>query len=222
MIKLRLKSILLTFLLSAVLALFFFHSCTSASAAIYPAEKWAISTPEQQGIQSLLLAEMVEHISEYSFQIHSVLIVRNGKMVLDSYFWPFSSEVKHAIHSCTKSIMSALIGIAIDKGYIHSVNQPITDFFPGIAAGTDDLKKSITLENLLMMASGLDCRDSYLYGWAGLYDMGASPDWAQYVLDLPMVVPPGSKFEYCNGVPVHIEPRSPGCGKIPFRSRRSW
>jgi CubicO group peptidase (beta-lactamase class C family) len=200
MMKLRVKRVHLTFLIFAVLTPLFFHSCAIASAAIYPAEEWAISTPEQQGIQSPLLADMVEHISEYSIQIHSVLIVRNGKIVLDSYFWPFSPEVKHAIHSCTKSIMSALIGIAIDKGYIHSVNQPITDFFPGLAAGSDDLKKSITLENLLMMASGLDCKDSYLYGWAGLYDMGASSDWAQYVLDLPMAAPPGTTFEYCNGL----------------------
>ena len=54
--------------------------------------------------------------------------------------------------------MSALIGIAIDKGYIKNVNQPITEFFPNKAfANSDDLKKSITLKDLLMMASGLNC-----------------------------------------------------------------
>ena len=200
MMKLLPKRVCLTFLLFAVLTPFFFHSYAIASVAIYPAKEWTISTPEQQGIQSRPLVEMMQHISEYIFPIHSVLIVRNGKLVLDSYFWPFSSEIKHPIHSCTKSIMSALIGIAIDKGYIQSVTQPITDFFPRLAAGTDDLKKTITLENLLMMASGLDCKDSYLYGWAGLYDMGASSDWEQYIFDLPMVAPPGSKFEYCNGL----------------------
>jgi CubicO group peptidase (beta-lactamase class C family) len=97
--------------------------------------------------------------------------------------------------------MSALIGIGIDKGYIQNVDQPITDFFPDNAfANMNDLKKSITLENLLMMAAGLKCRDSYLYRWAGLFEMRSSTDWAQYVLDLPMAEPPGEKFEYCNGV----------------------
>ena len=185
----------------AVLTLFIFlRSGTMASAAIYPSPEWAVSTPEQQGMQSGMLADMMQHIIDYSFGIHSVLIVRDGKLVLAAYFWPFSAEMKHILHSCTKSVTSALIGIAIDKGYIRSVKQPIKDFFPEPAAGWDDLKKSITIEDLLMMASGLDCKDSYIYGWAGLYAMSSSRNWAQYVLDLPMVTSPGSKFEYCNGL----------------------
>ncbi len=97
--------------------------------------------------------------------------------------------------------MSALIGIAIDKGYIQNVDQPITDFFPDkTIANMDDLKKSITLENLLMMASGLKCRDSYLYRYWGFFEMRNSNDWAQHVLDLPMAEAPGEKFLYCNGV----------------------
>jgi CubicO group peptidase (beta-lactamase class C family) len=201
MIKLLPKRMYPAFLLFAVLTpLIFLPPYTMASATIYPAQQWTVSTPEQQGMQSSVLADMMQHIVDYGFEIHSVLIVRHGKLVLDSYFWPFSAEMKHILHSCTKSITSALIGIAIDKGYIQSVNQPIKDFFPKLATGWDDLKKSITIEDLLMMASGLDCKDSYIYGWAGLYAMFASQDWAQYVLDLPMVASPGSKFEYCNGL----------------------
>jgi hypothetical protein len=109
-------------------------------------------------MHSQMLTEMVEHIEKKNFNIDSLLIVRNDYMVFDAYFYPFSNEQKHHIYSCTKSIMSALIGIAIDKGYIQNVNQPITDFFTDKAfANMDDLKKSITLENLLMMASGLRC-----------------------------------------------------------------
>lgn len=189
------------FFLLAVLAPFIFlHSYAMASDTIYPAQQWAVSTPEQQGMQSGMLADLMQHINDNSIEIHSVLVVRHGKLVLDSYFWPFTAEMEHILHSCTKSITSGLIGIAIDKGYIQSVKQPIKDFFPKLAAGTDDLKKSITIEDLLMMASGLDCKDSYIYGWAGLAAMRSSQDWAQYVLDLPMLASPGSKFEYCNGV----------------------
>jgi CubicO group peptidase (beta-lactamase class C family) len=97
--------------------------------------------------------------------------------------------------------MSALVGIAIEKGYIQDVDQPLSRLFPEAAlAEADDLKKSIALRDLLMMASGLRCRDSYLYRWEGLNQMRMSGDWAQFVLDLPMDTTPGEQFEYCNGV----------------------
>ena len=147
------------------------------------------------------LADMMAHIKERSFHIDSILIVRNGHLILDAYFWPFKQGEKHIIHSCTKSVMSALIGIALDKGYLQSVDQPITDFFPDKTfAHMDARKESITLENLLTMTSGLECRDSYLYRWKGLIELRASADWGQYVLDLPMVETPGERFEYCNGI----------------------
>jgi CubicO group peptidase (beta-lactamase class C family) len=57
----------------------------------------------------------------------------------------------------------------------------------------------MSLEHLLTMTSGLECRDSYLYRWDGLHQMRQNDDWVQYVLDLPMAEPPGSRFEYCNG-----------------------
>ena len=189
------------YILSIFLILVFFCSYAIASVNTYPIKAWPISTPEEQGVRSKLLAGMMAHIKNNSFHIDSILIIRNGNIVFDAYFWPFSQSQKHIIHSCTKSIMSALVGIAIDKGYIQNVNQPITDFFPDkTVANFDDLKKTITLKNLLTMSSGLKCRDSYLYRWAGLFEMRYSPDWAQYVLDLPMAEPPGEKFEYCNGV----------------------
>jgi CubicO group peptidase (beta-lactamase class C family) len=188
---------ILTLLLSAIIL----TSYTAASTDYLPKENWQGTAPEEQGMQSQKLADMMEVIKQNQYNIDSILIIRNGYMVLDAYFYPFSKGQRHPIRSCTKSIMSALIGIAIDKGYIQSVDQPITDFFPNKSiANMDEYKKSITLEHLLMMASGLDCKDSYLYNWMGLFEMKCSDDWAQYVLDLPMVGPPGESFEYCNGV----------------------
>jgi CubicO group peptidase (beta-lactamase class C family) len=195
------KKYIALYILPIFIILVSFYSCSTESVNIYPTDGWQISPPEEQGMRSHKLVEMMEHVKTNNFSIDSILIVRNGYVVLDAYFYPFLKGQKHIIHSCTKSIMSALIGIAIDKGYIQSVDQPITDFFPGKKfANMDDLKKSITLENLLMMASGLKCRDTRLYRWAGLWEMRNSNDWAQYVLDLPMSEAPGEKFEYCNGV----------------------
>ena len=183
------------------LSLVTFYSYAPASPDYCPTKGWQYTTPEEQGMQSQTLAEMMEVIQKNSYNIDSVLVVRNGYIVLDAYFYPFSKDLRHPIHSCTKSIMSALIGIAMEKGQIESVNQPIRDFFPDKKiANMDEIKKSITLEHLLMMASGLDCRDSYLYDWRGLTEMKNSGDWAQFVLDLPAAGPPGTIFEYCNGV----------------------
>ena len=184
------------------------YSQANASLSYYPTDGWKKTTPEEQGIESKMLADMIEEIQKSSYNIDSVLVVRNGYMVLDAYFYPFSKKQKHVIHSCTKSIMSALIGIAIEKGYIKSVNQPILDFFPDKeVANIDELKESITLKDLLMMASGLECRDAFeRYGWKGLFEIRESEDWAQHVLDLPMAESPGEKFEYCNGGPKASHP----------------
>jgi CubicO group peptidase (beta-lactamase class C family) len=62
------------------------------------------------------------------------------------------------------------------------------------------LKQAITLRHLLMMASGLDCRDSYKYNFEGMAPMRRSPDWVEHVLSIPMREAPGTRFEYCNGV----------------------
>ena len=179
----------------------FFNSTSLASADTFPADEWPVSTPEAQGMQSQMLADMLEVIEKNRYNVDSVLVVRNGHIVLDAYFHPFSKDLRHPIHSCTKSIMSALFGIAIDKGFIKSLDQPVLDFFPDkTIANMDAHKKAMTLEHLLMMASGFDCKDSYLYDWRGLIEMKDSEDWAQFVLDLPMIGPPGESFEYCNGV----------------------
>ena len=151
-------------------------------------------------MRSQMLSEMMAHIMENRLNIDSVLIVRNGYLVLDAYFFPYAKGHKHDIYSCTKSFISALIGIAIDKGFIQHVDQPIKDFFPDRTfANMNKWKKSITLEHLLMMTTGLKCRDSWQYRWAGLFEMRASNDWAQHVLDRPMAEAPGVNFDYCNG-----------------------
>jgi len=163
-------------------------------------EEWPVSTPGKQGLDAGLLAQMVETIETEDYDIDSVLVLRNGHLVLDAYFPPFAPDTKHIIHSCTKSVVSILIGIAIDQGYIDGVNQPVLSFFPDrTIAHLDEGKQAMTLEDLLTMSSGLACQDSYLYRWRGLQEMRASEDWVQHMLDLPMADPPGTRFEYCNG-----------------------
>ncbi len=172
----------------------------SGSSNYWPNEGWRISTPEEQGMSSDVLADMLSIIMLSPYSIDSVTVIRNGYIVLDAYFYPFQKDNVHIIHSCTKSITSTLVGIAIDKGYIEDVHHSLIDFFPEMTpANMTANKKNVSLENILSMATGLECRDSYLYNWQGLIKMWKSNNWTQFMLDLPMVEAPGLHFEYCNG-----------------------
>ena len=159
-------------------------------------------------MDSDLLVKMLNLIWEKNIDIHSVLVIRNGYMVLDAYSYPYDSEIPHHIDACTQSISSALVGIGIDKGYIRDISKPVLDFFPTrVAKNFDANKKAMTLENLLTMTTGLECRDPFLYLQSGMLDMiipadwRMSKDWVQFVIDLPMAEEPGTRYEYCNGAP---------------------
>jgi CubicO group peptidase (beta-lactamase class C family) len=166
----------------------------------WPTHGWQTSIPESEGMDSRVLKAMLEMVQTQNYNIDSITVTRNGTLVLDAALYPYSQDSKHIIHSCTKSIVSILIGIAIDQGFIENIQKPVLEFFPDrTASNLDPDKKALTLENLLTMTSGFRCRDSYLYRWSGLNDMMDSDDWVQFMLDLPMEERPGTKFEYCNG-----------------------
>lgn len=176
-----------------------------APPASWPTEEWPSSTPEEQGIDSAKLVEMVAYYEQQrakngQIQIDSITIVRNGTIVADIYLNPmFPRDTKHVIHSCTKSIMSVLIGIAIARGYIEGFGIPIVDIFADKqVAGQNGRLQALTLQDLLTMQTGLRSRDSYLYEWEGLFATQASEDWVEFILNLPFDAEPGTRFDYSN------------------------
>jgi CubicO group peptidase (beta-lactamase class C family) len=180
----------------------FLVGCTPASPTLTPPEYWPTggwrsSAPEEQGMDSEKLAQMVEHIQAEKLNLHSLLIVRNGYLVSEMYVYPYSAGQVHFIASVTKSVIGALVGIAIQKGDIKDIQQPLFSLLPeqGVA-NLDDQKKAITLEDLLTMTSGLDCHENPEPGEAF---MQASLNWVQFMLDLPMAAQPGTEFNYCTG-----------------------
>jgi len=171
------------------------------AAPTWPAAEWPRSTPEAQGMSSVELAGMLERIAADNPGIRSITVVRHGTVVTDVRIAPFAPGDRHDIHSCTKSILSALVGIAIDNGDLPGVDTRVLDFFSDYEiAGLDAGKRTMNLGHLLTMSAGLKTEDSYLYDWQGLGRMRASRDWAQYILDLPMETEPGTRFEYSNCV----------------------
>jgi CubicO group peptidase (beta-lactamase class C family) len=130
-------------------------------------------------------------------ELHAVLVVRHGYVVMEKYFPSFNQTTSVELYSCTKSFVSALMGIAIDKGFIADVSQPVLGFFPGTKFDTtDSRKKSMKIVDLLTMTSGL----GWVEGDATYRQMySSSRDWVKFVLDMPMADQPGQRFNYNSG-----------------------
>jgi CubicO group peptidase (beta-lactamase class C family) len=142
------------------------------------------------------LADMLDTIREEGTPVHSVTLMHRGEVVLDVAAYPYSLDAPHILHSVTKSIVSTVIGIAIDDGYITGVDQPVLDFFPEIE--TDDARKqAMTIEDLLTMRTGLACSNTYVT--PTLFTMLESDDWVEFMFDLVAIDGPGTEFRYCNG-----------------------
>lgn len=173
---------------------------SSLSATIAPPlAVWPTSTPEKQGVSSSTLAEMFNEVTDRDYRIDTISVVRNGHLIAHAAGDGYRDGELHIVHSVTKSIVSTLVGLAIDEGYLEGVDQRVLDVFDDrVAANNDARKEQMTIEDLLTMTSGFDCRDSYLYAWEGLDDLRQSDDWVQHILDLPMIATPGEEFEYCN------------------------
>ena len=174
---------------------------TGTAVAQIPTYPWAISTPEEQGMNAELLDAMLAHIEETQPDIHSITIIRNGQMVFDAYFEndDFGRNALHPVCSCTKSVMGLLIGIAIENGFIESVDVPVLGFFPDRTfEQMTSTKERMTLEHLLTMSAGFACFDDT--SDEALETFAESRDRIQYLLDQPMRFTPGLHFVYCNGM----------------------
>src|SRR5258706_2362740 len=86
---------------------------------------WKVSSPEDQGMNSLTFIDGIYKLKKDSTNIHSLLVIRNNHIVLDACFYPFQKNYVHDIASVTKSITSLLIGIAIDKGFIRNEDEQV-------------------------------------------------------------------------------------------------
>ena len=164
----------------------------------WPTQGWRRSSAEAQGMDSNVLAEAFDEIRRRQVAIHSLTIVRHGHLVLDAYFWPFEDNLLHDMASVTKSVTSTLVGVAIGQRKVNGVTRRVTEVLgEPTRAEPDSRKKRMTVEHLLTMTSGLDCHPDQ--GEITLARMRESPDWVEFMLDLPMAAEPGSVFEYCSG-----------------------
>ena len=123
-------------------------------------------------------------------RLHSLLVSWRGDLVLERYYNGARATQPANIKSVSKSVISALVGIAIERRLISGVTQPIASFFPDL----DSSKQQITIEDLLTMRSGLEPTSNVNYGgWV------QSANWVRYVLDRKLLSPPGTQMDYSTG-----------------------
>ena len=178
---------------------------------------WETASLTSVGMDPLPMINCMNDLSGITeHRIHSLLIIKEGKLVFEEYFPGdkfnlaqftgengFDRDDTHNLCSVTKSFTSALIGIAIDQGYIQSVNQSVFDFFPEYAyiLNTEPEKSDITLEHLLTMTSGLEWDDetySYFDPRNDMYQLFNNSNPIRYILLKPLIENPGTFFAYRN------------------------
>src|SRR5918993_4588193 len=127
-------------------------------------------------------------------QLHSLVVTHRGETTFEYYAKGYSATRQANIKSASKSIISALVGIAIQRKLIAGVDEPVVRWFPELRKDPDKRKATITIEDLLTMRSGLQSTSGGDYGpWV------RSRNWVRYALDRPMVSDPGTSMEYSTG-----------------------
>lgn len=163
----------------------------------WPTTSWTTSSPEAQGMSSSDLADALEFARNNNINIHSLTIVRNGVMVLDAYFHPYTRDMRHDVASVTKSIISLLAGAATADGYLDGTAQPVAAILPSASTPTLDQRvEQIRIGDLLAMQSGFDC--GFRRGEPELTDMRRTQDWIAFTMRLPMAAVPGTRYGYCS------------------------
>ena len=164
------------------------------------ASAWPVESPESQSMDPDLLEEAHTYAFEPSRNTQGVVVVRNGVIVSEWYADGADADSWATSWSVSKSFTSAMVGIAIDEGYIPSVDVPMTTYFPDWV-GTP--REDITLRHVLTMSSGLQWNESYSPGSAGTSNIiqmvAAHLDQLAYAASTPLAVPPGTFFNYSSG-----------------------
>ncbi|HKD11767.1 MAG TPA: serine hydrolase, partial [Thermoanaerobaculia bacterium] len=175
------------------------------------ADGWRTASLSDVGLDPARISGLVQKIldtdprSPAAPLVHSLLIARHGKLVLEEYFYGFDEHRAHDLRSAGKTFASVLAGIAIAHGAKFGPATPVYTLFPGYAsfAHPDPRKQRMTVEHLMTMTSGFDCDENGNDNAPGNEDKMQSqtkqPDWYKFLLDQPLAAAPGDVFAYCSG-----------------------
>lgn len=176
--------------------------------AYWPTEGWRTCEPDEVDMSPKQLKELNEEIRlllEMHIEFQSIVVVKDGYIVAEQYYSDdYGPEDIHRIYSCTKSLISSLLGIASGQGLLGSLDQTMLSFFPEYEIqNLDNRKEAITLEHMLSMGAGLEWDE---IGYSYEDDRNSYKQWStngggiEYVLNLPMHAEPGEAFSYNSGL----------------------
>lgn len=167
---------------------------TGAERRGFTGSEWRTASPASQGLDPQRLSRGVERIGELG-GVRSVLVVRNGRIVAEaSYAGQDLNRRPHELKSASKSLLSALVGIALDRGWLGGLDSPVGELLPEYATDLPEAKRRITLADLLSMQAGLASTSREHYGaWV------SSEDWTAAALARPLETEPGTEYTYSSG-----------------------
>jgi len=160
-----------------------------------PVDDLKVSTPEDQVLDPELVAELYLNAADLD-TLYGLLVIKNGQLIAEGYFNGGSVEQHHFMASATKSVTSALVGIALDQDCLSSLDQKMIDFFPEFANQINDPNKElITIRDLLKMRSGFVWEERTPY-MESFFTSGGY--WLPFIVDFPLTSDPGTEFGYSN------------------------
>ena len=175
---------------------------------------WSIDSPESAGLDGARLCRIADRLKETEANVHAVVVARHGRLVFEQYFpgydepWglddgqhEFDTTTRHDMRSVSKSVVSLLVGIAIDRKLIKSVDESVVKFFPDYSAQKSPGWDNITLRHLLTMSSGIQWDENR--GWKDPKNdephLSNEADPIGYVLSKPIAAPPDTVWTYNGG-----------------------
>jgi CubicO group peptidase (beta-lactamase class C family) len=179
----------------AGIMVFVTHAAVLKGPEYWPTEDWRVSTPEKQGMKSDVLAGLFDQLQ--GKHMHSIVVTRNGYLVAEAYNSNLNKDSKQHIFSATKSITSALAGIALDEGKIKGLTQTLYEIFPDWPAfSSNEMKRQITIGELLTMTTSIRWNND---NEMSTNTMMETQVWPQYVISQPLDDVPGKMYTYSNG-----------------------
>jgi CubicO group peptidase (beta-lactamase class C family) len=162
-----------------------------------PGRDWEVSTPAEQGVDPMLVARLYLDATGLS-TLYGVLVIKNGHLIAEAYFNEGSIDQVYPRMSITKSYTSALVGVALDQGYLGSVDQKMIEFFPEVAGQIAETRKEqITIRQLLQMRAGYP-DEEYQRQYLDSLFLTDNYHWIPRLVDFPLQNDPGTEFNYSN------------------------
>jgi CubicO group peptidase (beta-lactamase class C family) len=205
-------------ILAVALALSFSLAARAEPSCGAPAARddgWEIATPASVAVDAEKLCALTRRFAEWrEADIHAVLISRHGKLIFEQYYpgrdqhWgeaptdvAFGPTVPHDLRSITKSVVALLLGIAVDKGWVKDLDQPVLSLLPAYADLKSPEKERIKLRDLLTMSAGFAWSEDAPYGVPENSEtqMDLAADPCRYVLEQPIANQPGAIWTYSGG-----------------------